>query len=134
MTESGDIREEFQKDLLRHVARRALVAREAQSDRPHTILVGVEQCAKSFAIPLLTGLDQKPLARHVTHYGAPFHKLPEVAHQIPVADSRDQITFTIIGRSSARFSSIKNSAYRAYIEKYPAEANLCRMAILGNGL
>src|SRR5262249_11439473 len=95
VTEPGDVREEFQKDLLRHVARRALVAREAQGDRPHAILVGVEQIAKSFAISALTGFDQTPLARHLTHYDAPFHKMPEVAPsdscggflwQIPVAN------------------------------------------------
>src|SRR5262245_44225156 len=79
VTEAGDAREEFQKDLLRHVARRVLVAGEAQGDRPHAILVGLEQLTKSFAVPALTGFDQTPLARLFIHYGAPFHKMPEVA-------------------------------------------------------
>src|SRR5262249_28477075 len=79
VTEAGDAREEFQKDLLCHVARRALVASEAQGDRPHAVLVGLEQLTKSFAVPALTGFDQTPLARLFIHYGAPFHKMPEVA-------------------------------------------------------
>src|SRR5262245_14109411 len=95
VTEAGDAREEFQKDLLRHVARRALVAGEAQGDRPHAILVRLEQLTKSLAVPALTGFDQTPLARLFIHYGAPFHKMPEVAPsdsfgrflwQIPVAN------------------------------------------------
>src|SRR5262249_6261155 len=89
VTEAGDAREEFQKDLL------ALVAGEAQGDRPHAILVGLEQLTKSFAVPTLTGFDKTPLASLFIHYGAPFHKMPEVAPsdscgkflwQIPVAN------------------------------------------------
>src|SRR5262245_56498762 len=41
--------------------------------------MGLEQLTKSFAIPALTGFDQTPLASLFTHYGAPFHKMPEVA-------------------------------------------------------
>src|SRR5262249_22768344 len=115
VTELSDAREQFQKDLLRHVARRTFVAREMERDRPHAILMGVEQLTKSFAIPALAGLDQTPLARPLIHYGAPFPKMPEI---IPSNSSSGFFRPTLlinpvvkfpshrIGRTGLGFSSI----------------------------
>src|SRR5262249_58962644 len=86
-----------------------------ERDRPHAILMGVEQLTKSFAIPALAGLDQTPLAQPLIHCGAPFHKMPEIApsnsssgfpRPIPLINSVVNFPSHRIGRTGLEFSSI----------------------------